>query len=439
MKKSVYVRSYGCQMNVRDGEEVVGLLMRDGYALVEGPEQADVALFNTCSVREHAEDRVWSNVGALKSLKQQRPGLVIGILGCMAQAHRETIFKRMPHVDFVAGPASLYDVPELIETIQEERRPQLAVSRRRRPEFQQVSYHAGGASALVTIMEGCDKFCTYCIIPFTRGREVSRPADQIVEEVRGVVRQGFQEVMLLGQNVNSYGRRRLDGPPTTFPELLRRVSAVPGLRRVRFITSHPHDADEAMFQAMREAEPVCEHLHLPVQSGSDAVLARMQRGYTVEEYLEKISRVRRFLPDIGLSTDVIVGFPGETEDDFAGTLRLMETVRFDSAFMFNYSPRPMAKASGWPDDVPAEVKDRRLQALMALQERIGRERNQACVGRTVEVLVEGPSPKDPLEWTGRARDNRHVVFPGGAQLRGQLVQVQVRQVRGHTLAGTVIG
>ena len=439
MEKKLYLQTYGCQMNVRDGEEVAGLLMKEGYALADSPESADVLLFNTCSVREHAEDRVWSNVGALRELKTRRPELVIGILGCMAQHHQETVFKRMPHVDFVAGPASLYDVPELIETIQEERRPQLAVARRRRPEFQQVAYHAGATSAFVTIMEGCDKFCTYCIIPFTRGREVSRPADQVVAEVEDVVRQGFKEVMLLGQNVNSYGRRRLDGPPTTFPELLRRVNAVPGLERIRFITSHPHDADEAMFMAMREAEHVCEHLHLPVQSGSDAVLARMRRDYTAEEYLGKIARLRRLVPEIALSTDVIVGFPGETEEDFEATRRLLDTARFDFAFMFHYSPRPLAKCSQWADDVPADVKHRRLQALMALQERIGRERDQAWVGRTVEVLVEGPSPKNAVEWTGRARDSRHVVFPGGPGLTGRIVTVQVREIRGHTLIGEVIG
>lgn len=438
MEKRLFLHSYGCQMNVRDGEEVAGLLMRQGYALAESPEAADVLLFNTCSVREHAEDRVWSNVGALRELKQQRPELVIGILGCMAQAHQRTIFRRMPHVDFVAGPASLYDVPELIETIQEERRPQLAVSRRRRPEFQQVSYHASGVSALVTIMEGCDKFCTYCIIPFTRGREVSRPATQVVAEVREVVRQGFKEVMLLGQNVNSYGRGRLDGPPPTFPDLLRQVDAVSGLRRTRFITSHPHDADDAMFRAMQEADSVCEHLHLPVQSGSDAVLARMRREYTVEGYVEKIRQLRRRIPEVGLSTDVIVGFPGETEDDVAQTVRLMETIQCDSAFMFTYSPRPLAKASQWDDDVPEAVKGRRLQALLAVQGRISRVRDQAQIGRTVEVLAEGPSQKNPAEWTGRARDNRHVVFPGGPELTGEIVRVAVREVRGHTLAGVVV-
>ncbi len=439
MTKRLHVTSYGCQMNVRDGEEVAGLLMREGYALAPSPDEADVILFNTCSVREHAEDRVWSNVGALKTLKASRPELIIGILGCMAQAHQETIFRRMPHVDFVAGPASLYDVPELIETIQEERRPQLAVARRRRPEFQQVSYHASGVSAFVTIMEGCDKFCTYCIIPFTRGREVSRPAEQVVAEVEEVVRQGFKEVMLLGQNVNSYGRRRLSGAPTTFPQLLRRVNAVPGLERIRFITSHPHDADDAMVAAMRDAEHVCEHLHLPVQSGSDAVLARMRRDYTAADYLAKVAALRRAVPEVALSTDIIVGFPGETEEDFEATRRLLETVRFDSAFMFNYSPRPMAKASQWENDVPPEVKDRRLQALLALQETIGRERDRAWLGRTVEVLAEGPSPKNPADWTGRARDNRHVVFPGGLELTGQLVRVRVHEIRGHTLVGTVMG
>lgn len=438
MSKTLYVQTYGCQMNVRDGEEVAGLLMKQGYALAEKPEQADVLLFNTCSVREHAEDRVWSNVGALKALKQRRPEMIIGIMGCMAQAHQQAIFRRLPHVDFVAGPANLYDVPELIEAIAEERAPMLAVHNRRRPEFQQIAYHSGSATALVTIMEGCDKFCTYCIIPFTRGREVSRPAAQVVEEVRGVVAQGFREVMLLGQNVNSYGRRLPEGETTTFPELLRQVNAVPGLARLRFITSHPHDANGAMFTAMRDGAAVCEHLHLPVQSGSNQVLARMRREYTVDEYLATVGQLRRMIPDVAVSTDIIVGFPGETEDDFVATRRLMEMAQFDAAFLFTYSPRPLAKASQWDDDVPAAVKDRRLQALMAAQEQIEHAKDRRWIGRTVEVLVEGPSPKDRAEYRGRARDNRHVVFPGGPSLVGQLVRVRVNEVRAHTLAGEVI-
>jgi len=440
MEKKLFLHSYGCQMNVRDGEEVAGLLMKQGFALAASQQEADVLLFNTCSVREHAEDRVWSNVGALKILKAQRPELIIGILGCMAQAHKQTIFRRMPHVDFVAGPANLYDVPELIAAIEEERQPMLAVHNRRRPEFQQIAYHSHeSVSAMVTIMEGCDKFCTYCIIPFTRGREISRPAAQVLEEVRGVVERGFREVMLLGQNVNSYGRRLPAGEQTTFPALLRQVNEVPGLERIRFITSHPHDANEAMFAAMRDGEHVCEHLHLPVQSGSDRVLARMQRGYTFDEYVAKVEALRRAVPEIALSTDVIVGFPGETDEEFQETLRLMETVRFDSAFMFTYSPRPLAKASAWEDDVPTAMKGRRLQTLLALQEEIAHARDLACVGRLVEVLVEGPSAKDPTQMTGRARDNRHVVFPGAHDLVGQLVRVRAEAVRGHTLAGVLVG
>ena len=438
MPRLLHISTYGCQMNVRDGEEVAGLLMRQGFKLAPSQEGADVILFNTCSVREHAEDRVWSNVGALKSLKAERPELIIGVMGCMAQAHKKTIFRRMPHVDFVTGPANLYDVPELIESIWEERRPMLAVHNRRRPEFQQIAYHTSGISALVTIMEGCDKFCTYCIIPFTRGREVSRPAAQVLDEVRGVMRQGFREVMLLGQNVNSYGRRLPDGERGTFSELLRQVDAVPGIERIRFITSHPHDAHDDMFAAMREAEHVCEHLHLPVQSGSNTVLARMQRGYTFDEYLSKVEALRRAVPDIALTTDIIVGFPGETEEEFQQTRQLLERVRFDSAFIFKYSPRPLAKASQWNDDVPMVVKDARLQELLALQEQISREKNQACVGRTMEVLVEGPSPRHADEMTGRTRCNRSVVFRGDADLASQLVSVRVEEVRGHTLAGELV-
>ena len=440
--KKLFLHSYGCQMNVRDGEEVAGLLKQEGFALADRQEEADVLLFNTCSVREHAEDRVWSNVGALKTLKQRRPEVVIGILGCMAPAHKKTIFRRMPHVDFVAGPANLYDVPELIEAIWEERRPMLAVHNRRRPEFQQIAYHAGAVTALVTIMEGCDRFCTYCIIPFTRGREVSRPAAQIVTEVEEVVRQGFKEVMLLGQNVNSYGRR-FSGEGTVpfggspFPELLTQVNAVPGLERLRFITSHPRDANKQMFAVMRDGERICEHLHLPVQSGSDRVLTRMRRGYTADEYVAKIEQLRQMISEIALSTDLIVGFPGETEEDFHATRRLMETVRFDSAFIFKYSPRPLSRASQWADDVPRQVKERRLAELLALQERISQEKDCAYLGRTVEVLVEGPSPKDPRQMTGRTRCNRHVVFPGGADLVGHLVHVRVDSIRGHTLAGEI--
>ena len=431
--KKLFLQTYGCQMNVRDSEEVTGLLLEKGYALVESGEQADVILFNTCSIREHAEDRVWSNVGALREMKKQRPELIIGVMGCMAKAQNQKIFKRMPHVDFISGPAQLYEVPEIIETIWEERKPMAPIQERRRSEFQTISYHSGKISALVTIMEGCDKVCSYCVVPYTRGPEVSRPAEQVIAEVRKLAGQGFREVMLLGQNVNSYGRRlpedRLGSSrPVTFPELLRQVNAVPGIERVRFITSHPWDAVEDLFDAMRDLAHVCEHLHLPVQSGSDTVLERMRRGYTAREYLSKLKLLRDRVPEAVVSTDLIVGFPGETEEDFEATLRLAEAARFDSAFIFGYSPRPFAAASRWEDDVPAQVKDRRLQALLALQERISKEEGERRIGETVEILVEEPG-------MGRTRSNRKTYFGANGEKAGELVKIKVKSLRGHSFMG----
>ena len=437
--KKLWVCTYGCQMNVRDSEEVTGLLLEKGYVLVESEAQADVILFNTCSIREHAEDRVWSNVGALKEAKKLRPELIIGVMGCMAKAQNQKIFKRMPHVDFISGPAQLYEVPELIESIWEERKPMAAIQEKRRAEFQTISYHSGKISALVTIMEGCDKVCSYCVVPYTRGPEVSRPPEQIIHEVRKLAGQGFKEVMLLGQNVNSYGRR-MSGEPLvlrqaqdersrmTFPELLAQVNEVPGIERVRFITSHPWDAVEGLFDAMRDLPHVCEHLHLPVQSGSDRVLERMRRGYTAKEYLGKLELLRRRVPGVAVTTDLIVGFPGETEEDFEATLRLVEQARFDSAFIFSYSPRPFAAASRWEDDVPAEVKGRRLQRLLALQERISREEGKRRVGETVELLVEEPG-------MGRTRTNRKAYFQADGEKVGELANIRVKSVRGHSFMG----
>ena len=459
--KKLFIETYGCQMNVRDSEEVTGLLLEKGYALADSEEKADVILFNTCSIREHAEDRVWSNVGALKEMKKQRPELIIGVMGCMAKAQNQKIFKRMPHVDFISGPAQLYEVPKLIESIWESRRATskehendggcetvstlhrvAAIQEKRRSEFQTVSYHAGKVSALVTIMEGCDKVCSYCVVPYTRGPEVSRPPEQVVAEVEKLAGQGFKEVMLLGQNVNSYGRR-LSGEPfapvrplagsgrterVTFPELLAQVNAVPGIERIRFITSHPWDAVEELFDAMRDLPRVCEHLHLPVQSGSDRVLERMRRNYSCAEYLRKLEALRARVPQVAVTTDLIVGFPGETEEDFEATLRLVERARFDSAFIFSYSPRPFAAASRWEDDVPAEAKDRRLQALLALQERITREATQGYLGREVEVLVEEPG-------MGRTRTNRKAYFPADGEGAGDLVTIKVEGIRGHSFMG----
>ena len=440
--KRLFVQVYGCQMNVRDSEEVVGLLLEKGYALTQSEKEADVLLYNTCSVREHAEDKVWSELGVVRELKRQRPELIIGVMGCMAKAQRETIFKRMPHVDFISGPAQLYEVPEIIETIYEERRPMMAIQEKRRSEFQSISYHSGKVTALVTIMEGCDKVCSYCIVPYTRGPEVSRPPEQVVEEVERLADQGFREVTLLGQNVNSYGRR-LPGETgkvqreVTFPQLLARVDAVQGIERVRFITSHPWDAVENLFFAMRDLPKVCEHLHLPVQSGSNPILERMRRGYTAQEYLEKLRLLRQTIPGVSVTTDIIVGFPGESEEDFEATVRLMEEAQFDSAFMFTYSPRPFAAASHWPDDVPREVKERRLQSVIKLQEGIGRSKDEQFVGQVVEVLVEEQACLPGRQGMGRTRTNRKAFFQPDCASPGDIVHVKVEGIRGHSLVGRI--
>jgi len=424
-------------MNVRDGQEVTGLLLERGYRLTPDEESADVILYNTCSVREQAENRVWSNMGRLKGLKARRPEVVIGMMGCMAKAHRADAFRRMPHLDFISGPAQLYEVPELIEAIFEERRPMQAIQEKRRPRFQQVEYHAGKVTALVTVMEGCDKVCSYCIIPYTRGPEVSRPMAQVLEEVRGLAQRGYKEAMLLGQNVNSYGRRFSGemgetGRSGAFPELLAKVNEIEGIERIRFITSHPWDAVEGLFDAMRDLPKVCEHLHLPVQSGSDEVLKRMRRGYTASEYLSALGALRQRLPEGAVSTDLIVGFPGETEEDFEGTVRLVEQARFDSAFIFKYSPRPFAAASRWADDVPEEVKDRRLQRLLKLQETISRQKDERFVGKTVELLVEGVEDGQGM---GRSRCSRKGYFPGAEVSPGETVLIRVEAIRGHSLMG----
>ena len=476
MSKTVYLQTYGCQMNERDSEEILGMLLAQGYAIVEQPEGADVILLNTCSVREHAEERAFGKMGMLRELKRQKPDLVLGILGCMAKAQREEIFRRLPQVDLVAGPAELYDLPMLLAEIESKRRTwdvgrgtceqrmpsseetgtrTLAVGRAFRPlELKPAGdWRRDRVSAFVTIMEGCDKRCAYCIVPFTRGQEISRPVDEVVAEVRGLAASGYKEVTLLGQNVNSYGKRFPDGNGykgpggrrqmlasgderlVDFPVLLRRVDAEAGIERLRFTTSHPFDAHERLFAAMAECGSVCEHLHLPVQSGSNRVLKAMRRGYTVEEYEAKVARLRALVSEVHLSTDIIVGFPGETEEDFEATRALMERVGYDSVFIFKYSMRPGTEAAEWADDVSPEKKDRRNQVLLALQERVSRAKLERWVGRTVEVLIERRNAKGQL--AGRTRGNVNVVCGGEEALIGELVAVRVKWLTATTLIGSV--
>jgi tRNA-2-methylthio-N6-dimethylallyladenosine synthase len=471
MAQAVYLQTYGCQMNERDSEEILGMLTAQGYAVVEREEDADVILLNTCSVRAHAEERAFGKMGLMQRLKQERPELVLGILGCMAKAQREEVFRRLPQVDLVAGPAEIYDLPDLLAGVAEQRQRAglgvrsriMAVDRKVRPLDRRpaTDYRAGRVTAFVTIMEGCDKKCAYCIVPTTRGQEVSRAVDEILDEVQQLARAGYRQVTLLGQNVNSYGKRFPDGSGwrgpghrrallqletrreasdtlsndaprlVDFPTLLRAIDRKTSIDRVRFTTSHPFDAHEELFRAMADCRSACEFLHLPVQSGSDAMLRAMRRGYTVEAYLAKIARLRELVPDVALSTDLIVGFPGETEADFEATCALMERVRYDSAFVFKYSPRPGTEAAGWSDDVPQTVKERRNQALLDLQARISRETLEASVGREVEVLVEERNRRGQL--TGKSRRNTTVVLDGPDDLIGELVAVRVGRVTATTM------
>ena len=468
MNKRLALITYGCQMNERDSEEVLGMLAAQGYEMTEQPETADVILLNTCSVREHAEERAFGKMGELKALKQERPDTILGIIGCMAKLQQEAIFKRLPHVDLIAGPAELYDLPYLLAEIQEKRQTSdirhqtsekvMAVDRPFRPLDAKPNgdYRRPGVTAFVTIMEGCDKRCTYCIVPMTRGQEISRPVEEILEEIHGLAERGYKEITLLGQNVNSYGKRFPDGSgykgplgrlrlleedPTAlldFPTLLRLIDA--SLRgqsptmRVRFTTSHPFDATPRLFEAMRECRSACEWLHLPVQSGSNRLLRAMRRGYTREAYLDRIRQLRRLIPDISLSTDIIVGFPGETEDDFQQTVSLLREVEYDSAYIFKYSPRPGTDAAARSDDVPREVKAERNQALLALQDAISLKRHRRFEGSAVEVLIEGPG-KQPGQLFGRTRGNHGVILEGQTSLIGQTLDVEITRTTAHTLFG----
>jgi tRNA-2-methylthio-N6-dimethylallyladenosine synthase len=474
MGQAVYLQTYGCQMNDRDSEEILGMLSAHGYAVVGREEEADVILLNTCSVRAHAEERAFGKMGLMQKLKRERPDLVLGILGCMAKAQREEVFRRLPQVDLVAGPAEIYDLPDLLASVAERRQRAglgagarvLAVDRKVRPLDRRpaTDYRGDRVAAFVTIMEGCDKKCAYCIVPTTRGQEVSRPADEILDEVQQLSRAGYRQVTLLGQNVNSYGKRfpdgsgwvgpgrrrallQLEAPARSnggadgeseprlvdFPALLRAIDGKTSIGRVRFTTSHPFDAHDELFRAMAECQAVCEFLHLPVQSGADRILRAMRRGYTVEGYLAQIDRLRALVPDVAVSTDIIVGFPGESEADFEATCALMERVRYDSAFVFKYSPRPGTEAAGWPDDVSQPDKERRNQTILEIQARISREKLEAWVGDDVEVLVEKRNRRSQL--TGKSRGNTTVVFDGPDSLIGELALVRVARVTGTTMIG----
>jgi tRNA-2-methylthio-N6-dimethylallyladenosine synthase len=425
-------------MNEHDSERMAGMLEDGGYALAENPEDASVLVFNTCCIRENADSRLYGNLGHAKRIKDERPGMRIVVGGCLAQKDRHSIQRRAPWVDVVLGTHNLASLPRLLEESQSapafEIVEQTEVFPSALPARRSSPWHAW-----VSISIGCNNACTFCIVPAVRGKEVSRRGHDIVEEVESLVDDGVVEVTLLGQNVNSYGRD-LDGTPL-FAELLRALDEVDGLERIRFTSPHPKDFRADTVAAMAECESVCEHIHLPLQAGSDRVLKIMKRAYTRARYLDKARMVREAIPGVAITTDIIVGFPGETEDDFEATLEVVEEVRYDAAYTFQYSPRPGTVAAGLPDHLPKEVVQRRFDRLVELQEAISLERNREAVGHTQEVLVEGPSKKDPSKLTGRTRTGKLVHFPDGDRpiSDGSLRGVTIDRAHPHYLEGHLVG
>ncbi len=438
MNKKVYIQTFGCQMNERDSEAVEGLLIGRGYESASSMEAADLILYNTCSVRDHAEQKVFGRMGAFRKLKEKNPALIIGILGCMAQEHGDSFFKKNSEIDLVCGSGNLSQVPDLVAEIERHRSPKIATDRLDEEySLENIHYRSDTLKALVTVMKGCDHRCTYCIVPTVRGAERSRSSESILREMKDLEERNFKDVMLLGQNVNSYGKGL--GEEIDFAGLLRKIqNETPRISRLRFITSHPKDAHTRLFKVMKDLPMVCEHLHLPVQSGSDRILRRMKREHTAEWYIEQIDEYRAFLPEGSLTTDLIVGFPGETEKDFMGTLALVERAEFDSAFIFQYSPRPSTPALKLDDDVPSEEKGRRHQILLSAQRAISLRKNQALLGKTTEVLFESKTRRDESRYVGRTRQFKRVVAASSADLAGQIRRVKITGVADETLLGELV-
>lgn len=433
--KRIYVDTYGCQMNEHDSQRMVSLMASEGYLPTEHPEEADLIVLNSCSVREKAEQKLRSRAGALKHLKKAKPDLVLAIGGCVAQQEGRRLMGRIPHADVIFGPDHLHRLPEFVHRVhQGERVLEADFMERARYEFPPVEEHGPRrVTAYVNVMKGCDKFCSFCIVPFTRGREVSRPAQDIVDEVKRLTDHGTVEVVLLGQTVNSYGKRRKDGH-IPFDELLWRVAEVPGVKRLRFTSPHPKDFSDAQIQAFRDLPALCPHMHLPVQSGSSRVLKDMRRGYSREEYLEVVDRLREVAPQVALGTDIIVGFPGETEEDFELTLSLLDRVRYHSAYSFAYSERVGTRALRIEPAVPPEVRFERLRTLQARQETITQAWLRSMVGTRQEVLIEGPSRSDETRSTGRTGTNRPV-HVDGMYAPGTFLDVEITEAFKHSLFG----
>jgi tRNA-2-methylthio-N6-dimethylallyladenosine synthase len=432
----LHLITYGCQMNEYDSERVAGLLRERQYELTDDETAADVILLNTCAIREKAEEKVFSRLGELRRLKASRPELVIGVMGCMAQLQQATVFRRAPHVDLVFGSPAIARVGDLVERARHERRPLLETGEAPLVKLTAKPPSADRLKAFVTVMEGCEKHCTFCVVPRTRGRERSHPPAAIVAEIEGLVAEGCREVTLLGQTVNAYGRDLT--PATDLAELFARVNDVAGLERIRFTTSNPYNLTPRLIAAMRDVPKVCEWFHLPLQSGSDRILDRMNRGYTCVHYLDLIAALRDAEPALAFSTDIIVGFPGETEADFEATVAMIERVRYDNVFVFRYSCRPGTPAATMPDQVPEAVKADRNRRLLEVVARVTGAQNARLTGRTMEVLVDGVSRRSPGELAGRTRCNRVVNFDGQGHVAvGDVVHVRVTDALPHSLRGTL--
>ncbi len=433
----VYIRTFGCQMNEYDSAKMVDVLREaDGYELTDDPAQADLLLLNTCSVREKAQEKVFSQLGGWRLLKQSKPHLLIGVGGCVASQEGEGITRRAPYVDLVFGPQTLHRLPDMIQQLKAHGRSVVDVSF---PEIEKFDAlpppRAEGATAFVSIMEGCSKYCTFCVVPYTRGDEVSRPFDSVMEEIRQLAGQGVREVNLLGQNVNAYQGEMDDGTPCDLGTLIYCVADVPGIERIRFTTSHPVEFKDSLIEAYRDVPQLANYLHLPVQAGSDRILAAMKRGYTALEYKQKIRKLRAVRPDISISSDFIVGFPGETARDFEATMNLIADVGFDQSFSFIYSRRPGTPAASLPDDVSHQEKQQRLQALQARLNQQSMAISQGMVGSVQRVLVERPSRKDARQLAGRTENMRWVNFDGPAVLINQFAEVLITEALPNSLRG----
>jgi tRNA-2-methylthio-N6-dimethylallyladenosine synthase len=449
IQKLAYIETFGCQMNERDSEIMGQLLSRADYSPTNDVKQADLVLINTCSIRDKAEQKVYSLLGRLKKLKKKKPSMLITVAGCVAQQEGRKLTSRMPQVDIVLGTQNIYHLPDLISRKVESGEPQIAIDLL--PSFAIPAYSPPAPvtndcqgvdrdfKKFVTIMQGCNNFCTYCVVPYTRGREVSRPVQDIIAEITALIKQGVTEVTLLGQNVNSYGQSVGNGDEKSdFPALLKAVAEIEGIKRLRFTTSHPKDLSEELMQCFAEIDKLCPHFHLPVQSGSNRILKKMNRKYTIETYLTKVKTLQKICPGIAITTDIIVGFPGETDEDFEATMELLETVRFHGAYSFKYSDRPLAKSTSYDDKVEEEVKSARLSRLQARQDEINLARNREYIGSCQEVMVEGQSKNADGQWCGRTTTNHIVNFPASDLESGQLIKVRILEGLLHSLRGELV-